>query len=77
MIVNGEIIAKELKGLRTKNNLTQKQLADILGIHENTIRKYETNATDLSLELFHKWLDHFDIDEIVFFNIVREYNHSK
>ena len=77
MKIDTKIISQELKVLRTKNNVTQKELADFLGVHQNTIRKYETDSEDMNLSLLHKWLSKFGIDEIIFFTIIREYNHKK
>ena len=39
--INKEILKKRIKDLRIENNLTQKELANILNIDSSTISKYE------------------------------------
>ena len=39
--INKEILKKRIKDLRIKNNLTQKELANILNVDSSTISKYE------------------------------------
>ena len=67
MYLDPKLIAKELKSLRTKN----------LGVHFNTLSKYEKDATDMKLSLFGKLLKYYGIDELIFFKVIREYNHKE
>ena len=38
-----------LKSARVNANLTQKELGQILGVHENTIAKWENNPAEMSI----------------------------
>lgn len=76
MYLNGGIIARELKALRVKNGYTAKEVSDGIKIHSNTILKYEKDATNMQLGTLKKILDFYNLDEFIFFNILREYNHQ-
>ena len=53
--------ADNLKTIRTRHNLTQKQLADILEITDRAIRKYESGDSQPTLPVLKKLSDYFDI----------------
>ncbi len=76
-MLNGKLIGNELKSLRDKLNKTAEEVSKDINIHQNTLYKYEKDATNLPLGLFHKLLNYYKIDEFIFFKIIREYNHLK
>jgi len=43
--MNQKEAGKEIRAARERRGLTQKQLAGATGIHERTLRNYETGAT--------------------------------
>lgn len=51
-----------LRGLRKRNDLTQKQLADILGISESTVGMYERGHREPDFEMFEMIADYFNVD---------------
>lgn len=46
-----QIVARNIKEARKKKKLTQQQLANIIGKHESSIRKYEKGLTDIPNEV--------------------------
>ncbi len=75
MYINGKLVGQELKSLRSKKNETIEEVSNSIGIHFNTLSKYEKDATDMSLGLLGKILEHYGVDELIFFKVMREYNH--
>ena len=43
--IDSKGIARSIKDVRLKNNLTQIEMADVLGYSERQIRRLETNGT--------------------------------
>ena len=52
---------KRLKDLRIDNDLTQKELADIFGISQQTLSDYEKGKYDLPNDLLIKYGDYFKV----------------
>ena len=52
---------KRLKDLRIDNDLTQKELADIFGISQQTLSDYEKGKYDLPNDLLIKYADYFKV----------------
>lgn len=52
---------KRLKDLRVDNDLTQKELADIFGISQQTLSDYEKGKYDLPNDLLIKYGDYFKV----------------
>ena len=77
MYLNGKLIGAELKSIRTKSNKTIEEVSQELGIHFNTLSKYEKDASDMQLSMLEKILTLFNVDELIFFKVIREYNHDK
>lgn len=75
MFIDTKLVAKELKILRERNNKTVEEVSNDLNIHTNTLYKYEKDAADLKLESLEKILNYYQIDELIFFKLIREYNH--
>lgn len=55
------MISQRLKQLRSENNLTQAQLASILGIAKTTLAAYEQGKSEPNIELLIKMANYFDI----------------
>ena len=47
-------LRKRLIGLRREQGLTQQQMADAIGIHVNSLKKYETGQAQPSLDVLKK-----------------------
>ena len=52
---------KRLKDLRIDSDLTQKELADKLGISQQTLSDYEKGKYDLPNDLLIKYADYFNV----------------
>lgn len=76
MYLDSVLIGQELKSLRDKRKKTVVEASNDLGIHFNTLSKYEKDAKDMSLELLEKALKYYEVDELIFFKVIREYNHN-
>ena len=75
MNIDCALVGQELKSLRSKSNQSIEEVSNAIGIHFNTLSKYEKNASDMSLSLLEKLLDYYKVDELIFFKVIREYNH--
>lgn len=75
MNIDGKLVAQELKSLRSRKNKTIEEVSNSIGIHYNTLSKYEKDSTDLTLGILGEILKYYGIDELIFFKIIREYNH--
>lgn len=62
------LISKRLRELRSGNNLTYDQVASILKIHRETVRRYEKNPAIMSIDIFIKMLDIYGYKTNIFFN---------
>jgi len=48
------MIGKVLKYMRTKNNLSQEELSNLIYIKQNTLSRYETETNDINFETIEK-----------------------
>ena len=62
------IVASELRAIRARHDLTQKQLADKVHVDISTITRYENNSVSMKLDILEKILSAYDIDIAIFFN---------
>lgn len=51
-----------LRMLRTENNLTQSQLAKVLGVSESTVGMYERGQREPAFEMLEAIADYFNVD---------------
>lgn len=65
-----EEVASELRSLRAKNNLTQKEVANIAKIDVMTITRYENNSTSMQLDMIEKIIEVYKVEPAIFFGIV-------
>ena len=52
---------KRIYDLREDSDLTQKKIAEYLGIHPNVYRRYEKGARDFPVELVIKLADYYHV----------------
>lgn len=71
-----EAIGKELKVARIRKNLTLESVAEQLNINRETLRRYENNATGLSVERLEEILNFYNMDKTIFFTNVCDYMHN-
>lgn len=72
-----EAIGKELKIIRIKKNLKLVDVANDLAFNQETLRRYEKNASGLSVERLEELLNYYKINELIFFSNVCEYMHEE
>ena len=77
MLIDCKLVGEELKSLRNRQNKSIEKVSNDLGIHFNILSKYEKDASNMTLGLLEKILNYYGIDELIFFKVIREYNHSK
>lgn len=75
MKLDGKLIAKELKSLRIKNDLTVEDVCKNVSVNRSTLYKYERNADDLQMKTLFELLHFYGTNEVIFFKIISEYSH--
>lgn len=65
-----KIISGKLKGIRAEKGYTQEEIAEKLGIHRETFRKYENDPSLLEIGQFLKILDIYGVETTYFFNLI-------
>lgn len=63
-----ENVSSELRALRGRFNLTQKEVANKADIDIMTVTRYENNTTSMQLDMLQKILSVYDVDIAIFFN---------
>ena len=63
-----------LKSLRHERNLSQQQLADAIGINQQSINGYENRSTEPDIEMLMKLADFFrtSVDYLIGYEAVRD-----
>ena len=57
-----------LRALRTNYSLTAKEVAEEIGIHHQTLLKYEHDSTRIPVNLLRKLSDFYEVDpDFIFF----------
>lgn len=59
-IINGDDMLKNLKTLRMQAGISQKQLADVIGISQQSINKYENHNIEPDIRTLIALADFFD-----------------
>ena len=72
-----EAIGKELKITRIRNNLKLFEVANDLDFNQETLRRYENNASGLSVERLEELLNYYKVDKFIFFKNICDYMHNK
>ena len=65
-----DVITEELRALRAKKNYSQEEVAEKLGVHRETFRKYESNPSIMNVGLFLEMLGIYDTNPSIFFDNV-------
>ena len=65
-----KIIATKLRGLRAENGKTLEDVSEKLGIHRETLRRYESNPSNISIDMLIKLLNLYDIEVNIFFDSI-------
>ena len=60
-------VASELRSLRAKSNMTQKEVAEKAGIDVMTVTRYENNSTSMQLDMIEKILSAYGLKPSIFF----------
>lgn len=63
-------VSSELRALRAKNHLKQREVANIAGIDTMTVTRYENNSTSMQLDMIEKILSVYNISLDIFFTNV-------
>ena len=71
-----EAIGTELKVIRIRNNLKLNEVADDFKLNQETLRRYENNASGLSVERLEELLNYYKVDKDIFFKNICEYMHN-
>lgn len=59
-------ISGKLKGIRAEKGYSLEEIADKIGVHRETFRKYENNPSTIEIGQLLKILDIYDVDTIYF-----------
>ena len=62
-----ELISKKLKGLRAENSYSLDDVANRIGLHRETVRRYENNPYIMSIDILLKILELYQVNVNVFF----------
>lgn len=62
-LIDSHLIGKKIKSLRKANNLTQSELADIVGYSVRNIRRIENNGT-ASIDVVNTFADIFKVSAL-------------
>ena len=67
-----------LRALRTNYSLTAKEVAEEIGIHHQTLLKYEHDGTRIPVNLLRKLSDFYEVDpDLIFLGRKYELNRNK
>ena len=67
--INKTISAK-LKGLRAEKGYSLEEMAEKIGVHRETLRKYEINPSSIEIGTLLRMLDIYDMDTAYFFELI-------
>lgn len=62
-------ISGKLKGIRAEKGYSLEEIADKIGVHRETFRKYENNPSTIEIGQLLKILDIYNVDTIYFFSL--------
>ncbi len=69
-MITEDLISEKLRGLRAEKRLSQEQVAEKMGIHRETFRKYEKNPLLMSTGLFIEMLMVYNTNPLIFFKSI-------
>ena len=76
MKIDGKTVANELRSLRAKKRVSADDICEKVGIHSNSLYRYENDASLLRMDILMKILDYYDTDVYIFFKNISENNHE-
>ncbi len=65
-----QLISAKLKGIRAEKGYTREEMAEKLGIHRETFRKYENDPSSIEIGQFLKILNIYEIETPYFFELI-------
>lgn len=65
-----EDVSTKLRGLRAENHMTLEEVSKKIGIHRETLRRYENNESKIDIDIFLKLLDLYNKEVYIFFKEV-------
>lgn len=65
-----KIISAKLRGLRAEKGYSLEKVAEKIGMHRETLRKYEANPYLLEVGQLLKLLNIYNVDTIYFFELI-------
>lgn len=68
-----EVIGKELQITRIRKNLSREDVSNGIGVNRETLRRYETDASGLTIEKLENLLNFYKVDMTIFFENVCAY----
>lgn len=63
-----KLSSTRLKGLRAENNMSLEDVANKIGVHRETIRRYESDSSNMSMEVFIQLLNLYNVPVTIFFD---------
>lgn len=69
-MLSEKAISEKLRGLRAEKRYSLEQIAEKIGVHRETFRKYENNPYEMSVETFIKVLNIYNTDPLIFFDTI-------
>lgn len=63
-------ISGKLKGIRAEKGYSLEEMAEKIGIHRETFRKYENNPALIEIGMLLKILNIYDIETTYFFELI-------
>ena len=72
-----EAVASELRSLRARVKLTQKEVSERAGVDVGTIVRYENNQISMNLENLEKIIRAYGIDCYIFFDSINAKLHNE
>ena len=65
-----KIISAKLKGLRAEKGFSLEEMAEKIGVHRETLRKYENNPSTIEIGMLLKMLNIYDVETTYFFELI-------
>ncbi len=69
-------IARNLKSLRVERGMRKDDVARDLGVSLETLRRYEKDGKNVTIEFLEKILNYYETDKYIFFKKICEFTHE-
>ena len=77
MKTTSNLVADELRAIRSRLDLTIEEVASKTNINKDTISRYENKKTSPNLDILEKLLNFYNVDFDIFFNSIYANTHNK